>query len=53
MKIFKKRFCNHQWKSHAKKDYTYEYSFSKEIYKHTTEEVLICIVCGKIKQIEY
>lgn len=65
--MFKKLFsrCNHQWKSHAIKEYSHT---EKEIVDDTelwnepviqeityseTKEVLICTVCGKIKIITY
>lgn len=60
MNIFKKLFCLHKWKSHAQQKYTAkQYSIRNNIYfengitKNFNREILICNICGKIKQIEY
>lgn len=55
--IFKFWFCNHKWKTHAKKEYRWEELNKKsypmkEIYCETIE-ILVCENCGKIKQIKY
>lgn len=60
--LFEKWFCKHKWISHHKQAYKREiferWQYEKEyrptgVTKETTEEVLICEKCGKIKKIEY
>lgn len=57
--LFEKWFCKHKWLSHNKESYQRETfqrvhggerSLGKNVF---TREVLICEVCGKIKNIEY
>ncbi len=56
MRLFKKMFCSHKWKLHAKKEYRWEEEnpFDGETHTYSnTYEVLICENCGKIKKIRY
>lgn len=56
MNLFKKLFCGHKWKKHAKTQYTKGSNFDALIFKNKyeyTQEILICEHCGKIKKIEY
>lgn len=57
MRLLKKLFCSHKWKTFSKKEYNWEekidgtwdklQSFSETI------EVITCEHCGKIKKIKY
>ncbi len=52
MSFFTTFFCDHKWKSHAKKERE-EINADKEVIYEYTMEVLICEHCGKIKKIKY
>jgi len=53
MGLFKKLFCNHKWKIHAKKEYEWEERFKGDIViVSQTVEILMC-ECGKIRKIRY
>ena len=52
MNFFKKIFCGHKWKIHAKKEYKWQQEVKQELTSLTIE-VLICETCGKIKKIKY
>ncbi len=49
--IINKLFCLHQWKSHAKSTYRFDYLNGNKSEQIT--EIIICDKCGKIKQINY
>lgn len=56
--LWKKLFCLHDWRSHAKANYPSKEPFVvNNTYDHsregTTTEILICKNCGKIKKIFY
>lgn len=55
--LFKKLFCLHKWKSHARTTYNWKERIdgSWNGYQNVSEttEILICTECGKIKQIKY
>jgi hypothetical protein len=53
--MFKKLFCNHQWKTHASREVKQEKELTNgaKQSREITREILICTVCGKIKIIEY
>ena len=65
MSLLKKLFCSHKWQTHAKQKYTRttkevvegsEYWYQPMVQNKvtdTTNEILICTECGKIKKIEY
>ena len=62
MSLYKKLFCLHKWKTHAKSEKEHEFfthGLSKAeflptgIKKAFVREILICECCGKIKQIDY
>tara|TARA_R110002020_G_scaffold465503_1_gene686952 strand:+ start:1227 stop:1403 length:177 start_codon:yes stop_codon:yes gene_type:complete len=55
--FFKKLFCEHKWKVHAKKEYRWDEkvdgTWDKVETVSKTYEILICEKCGKIKKIIY
>lgn len=57
MGLLNRLFCNHLWKTHAKKEYKWESKIDGtwdriEIVSET-KEILICDKCGKIHKLSY